>query len=100
MQKDVLGELPYADDMAKNASTERKMREAMARVSRVCDSYDLNISTKKTEVVHQPAPEKPYSQPTITVNGQRLQVVDTYTYFGSTLSRAVHIDDKATARIA
>ena len=55
---------------------------------------------KKTEVVHQPAPGKPYSEPTITVNGQKLQVVDKFTYLGLTLSRAVYIDDEVTARTA
>ena len=38
-----------------------------------------------TEVVYQPAPGKPYKEPTITVKGQRLQVVDKFTYLGSTL---------------
>ena len=51
-------------------------------------------------LVHQPAPGKPYSEPTITVNGQKLQVVYKFTYLGSTLSRAVHIDDEVTARTA
>ena len=60
----------------------------------------LTISTKKTEVVNQPASGKPYSEPTITVNGQQLQVVDIFTYLGSTLSRAVHVDDEVTARTA
>ena len=32
-------------------------------------------------------------KPTITVKGQRLQVVDKFTYLGSTLSRVVHIDE-------
>ena len=68
--------------------------------SQSCDNYDLTISTKKTEVVHQPAPGKPYNEPTITVNGQKVKVVDKFTYLGSTLSRAVHIDDEVTARIA
>ena len=31
-----------------------------------------------------PAQGKPYSEPTITVNGQRLQVVDKFNYLGST----------------
>ena len=31
---------------------------------------------------------------------QRLQVVDKFTYLGSTLSRVVHIDEEANARIA
>ena len=69
-------------------------------VSDSCDSYHLTISIKKTEVVYQPAPRKPYKEPTITVKGQRLKVVDKFTYLGSTLSRAVHIDDEVNARIA
>ena len=70
------------------------------QVSDSCDSYDLTISIKKTEVVYQPAPGKPYKEPTITVKGQRLQVVDKFTYLGSTLSRVVHTDDEVNARIA
>ena len=50
------------------------------RMSKACDSFQLTISTKKTEIVHQPAPGKPYSEPIITVNGQKLQVVDKFTY--------------------
>ena len=76
------------------------MQGAVDRMSKACDNFQLTISTKKTEVVHQPAPGKPYSEPTITVNGQKLQVVDKFTYLGSTLSRAVHIDDEVTARTA
>ena len=34
------------------------------------------------------------------MNGQKLKVVDKFIYLGSTLSRAVHIDDEVTARIA
>ena len=63
------------------------MQRAMYQVSPSCDNYDLTISTKTTEAF-------------ITVNGQKLKVVAKFTYLGSTLSRAVHIDDEATARIA
>ena len=34
------------------------------------------------------------------MNGQKLQVVDKFTYLGSSLSRAVHMDDEVTARTA
>ena len=34
------------------------------------------------------------------MKGQQLQTVDKFTYLGSTLSRAVHIDDEVNARIA
>ena len=34
------------------------------------------------------------------MKGRRLQVVDKFTYLGSTLSRVLHIDDEVNARIA
>ena len=61
VQTDVLEELLYADDMDTNSSSEAKMQRAMDQVSQSYDNYDLPISTKKTEVVHQPAPGKPYN---------------------------------------
>ena len=76
------------------------MQKGVDQVSDSRDSYDLTISIKQTEVLYQPASGKPYKEPTITVKGQRLQVVDKFTYLGSTLSRVVHIDDEVNARIA
>ena len=100
VQIEVLDEFLFADDMAKGAPTEKKMQKGVDQVSDLCDSYDLTISIKKTEVVYQPAPGKPYKEPTITVKGQRLQVVDKFTYLGSTLSRVELTDDEVNARIA
>ena len=90
----------FADDMAKGAPTGEKMQKGVDQISDTCDSYDLTISIKKTEVVDQPPLGKPYKEPTITVKGQRLQVVDKFTYLESPLSRVVHIDDEVNARIA
>ena len=63
VQTDVVDKLLYAEE---------KMQGAVDRMSKACDNFQLTISTKKTEVIHQPAPGKPYSEPTITVNGQTL----------------------------
>ena len=95
VQTEVLDEFLFADDIAKGAPTEEKMQKGVDQVSDSCASYDLTISIKKTEVVYQPSPGKPYKEPIITVKGHRLQVVDKFTYLGSTLSRVVHIDDKS-----
>ena len=100
VKTEVLDEFLFADDMAKVAPTEKEMQKGVDQVSDSCDSYDITISIKKTEIVYQPAPGKPYKEPTITVKDQGLQVVDKFTYLGSTLSRVVHIDDKVNARIA
>ena len=62
-----------------------------------CDKNDLKISAKKTEAMYQPVtPGKPCN----VLNGQRLQIVDYYTYLGSSLSRPVPIDEEVNARIA
>ena len=50
--------------------------------------------------MHQPANGKPYIEPDITINGQRLNVVEKFTYLGSTLSRCVAIDDEINSRLA
>ena len=54
------------------------MQKGVDQASDSCDSYDLITSIKKTEMVYQQAPGKPYKEPTITVKGQRLQVADVY----------------------
>ena len=107
VQTEVLDEFLFADDMAKGAQTEEKMqkkkkkkKKAVDQVSDSFDSYDITNSIKKTEVVYHPAPGKPYKEPNITVKGQWLQVVDKFTYLGSTLATVVHIDDEVNARIA
>ena len=100
VQTEVLDEFLFADDVSKGAPTEEKMQKGVDQVSGSCDSCDLTISIKKTEVVYQPAPGMLYKEPIITVKGQRLQVVNKFTYLGSTLSRVVHIDDEVNARIA
>ena len=84
-QTELLDEFLFADEMAKGAPTEEKMQKGVDQVSDSCDSYDHTINTKKTEVIYQPAPGKPYKEPNITVKGRRMQVVDKFTYFGSTL---------------
>ena len=80
VQTEVLDEFLFADDMAKGAPTEEIMQKGVDQVSDSCDSYDLTISIKKTEIVYQPSPGKPYKEPTITVKGQQLQVADKFTY--------------------
>ena len=95
-----INDLLFADDCALNTNSEHSMQETVDKFSNACDSFGLTISTKKTEVLHQPAPGKPYVEPNIQVNGERLKAVDRFTYLGSTLSRNVTIDDEVQCRLA
>lgn len=100
VREDTALEFLFADECALNASTESDMQESMDLFAKACDDFGLTISTKKTEVMHQPAPGTPYTEPNITVKGQRLAVVDKFVFLGSTLSRSVNIDEEVAYRIA
>ena len=76
------------------------MKRYIDTFSSACVALGLTISTKKTEAVFQPAPHTNYSNPNITVKGQKLHTVDKFTYLGNNLSRNVLIDDEIDARIA
>ena len=100
VSEDSINDLLFADDCALNATSEADMQHSADIFSAACTNFGLTISTKKTEVMHQPAPGKQYVEPNININGQRLNVVDRFTYLGSTLSRNVVIDDEINIRLA
>ena len=60
----------------------------------------MTIGTRKTEVTFQPAPQQPYSETSIIVDGETLKAVDDFSYLGSTVSTAVNIDSEVDKRIA
>ena len=96
---DIIMNFLFADDCVLNAVSEADMHCSTDKFSTACTNFDLNVSTKHTEVLHQPAQWKPYVEPNITVNGQRLNAANRFTYLGSTLSQNATIDDEVN-RIA
>ena len=100
MSTDSINDLLFADACSLNATSETEMQRSVNIFSEACNNFGLTIRTKKTEVMHQPAPGKPYIKPNITINGQRLNAVDKFNYLGSTLSRNVVIDDEVNTRLA
>ena len=77
-----------------------KCKKNMDHFSEACNNFGLTISTAKTEVMYQPAPQKAYSEPTITVGNETLKVTDRFCYLGSTLSSSANIDAEVENRIA
>ena len=69
----------FADDCALNAASEAKVQHSVDKFVEACNNFGLTFSTKKTEVMN---------------------VVDKFTYLGSTLARSVIIDDELNARRA
>ena len=75
-----LREILFADDCALNSNTESEMQQCVNHFSRACNNFGFTISTKKTEVMHQPAPRKMYHDPRIFVNDEPLKATDSLTY--------------------
>ena len=97
---EIIKDFLFADDCALNAGSEVDMQQSVDKFSAACTNFGLTISIKKTEVLYQPPPGEIFSEPDITVHGKRLNVVNRFTYLGSTLSQNATIDDEVDIRIA
>ncbi|BHF69540.1 hypothetical protein SprV_0301258600 [Sparganum proliferum] len=93
-------ELLFADDCTFNVTTEGDMQKSIDLFSAACVNFGLRINPKKTVVRHRLPPNTAPSAQQINVNGNQLQVVDNFTYLGSTLSRSFKIDDEVVHRIS
>ena len=98
--EDTARDFLFGDGCALNASTQLEMHSNMDLFAKACENFGHKISTKKTEVLHQPASTALTSEPHLTVNGQRLAAADKFVYLGSTLARSVSIDEEVAYRIA
>ena len=58
----------------------------MDRFSTACDNFGLTISIKN--IMHQGS----NTTPSITLNDKRLDVVDCFTYLGSTVTNKLSLD--------
>jgi hypothetical protein len=74
--------------------------DRFAAAAAAADKYGLSINLKKTEVMYQPAPGKPYIEPVINIGGTRIKPVTEFCYLGSTLSNDALIDKDVTNRIS
>ena len=100
MKVATLRELIFADDCALYSNTEVETQQCVNHFSRACDNFGFTISTKNTEVLHQPAQRNMYHELHIFVNDERLKATDSFTYLGSTLSREANIDVEINNRLS
>ena len=98
--KDTAQDFLFADDCALNAANQFDMQRSMDLFAIACNNFGLTASTKKTEVMYQPAPGTPYTDPVITANGQKLASAEKFVYLGSTLSKSALLDEEIALRIA
>jgi len=92
----LIRELLFVDDAALASHSEAGLQRLVDKLSHACKEFGLTISLKKTNILAQDA-ETP---PVITINNTELEVVDSFTYLGSTVSSKASLDVEISSRIA
>ena len=94
-------ELQYADDNAICATSELALQQIMDAFARAYSRLGLDINTRKTKVLFQPAPgDLNPREPAVTLNGETLENVAHFPHLGSFLSAAPNIDYEIHHRIS
>ena len=92
-------DLLYADDADLVSHSLEGLQSLVTAFDTTADAFGLTINQKKTVVMYQPAPGRPYTEPQILVKGSALEVVNHFEYLGSTLERTGSLDKEISSRI-
>ncbi|XP_069745531.1 uncharacterized protein [Narcine bancroftii] len=99
-QEQLVHELLFADDAALVAHSEPALQRLMSCFAETAKMFGLEVSLKKTEVLHQPAPHHDYQPPHISIEHTKLKTVNQFTYLGCTISSDARIDNEIDNRFA
>ena len=91
----LIRELLFADDAALTAHTETGLQQLVSSFSNACKEFGLQISLKKTNIMAQDT----QPPPTINIDNENLEVVDSFTYLGSKVSNTLSIEEEINSRI-
>lgn len=92
----LIRELLFADDAALTSHSQEGLQRLVDKLSHACKEFGLTISLKKTNIMAQDAE----SPPVITIENTQLEVVNSFTYLGSTVSDTLNLDTEISSRIA
>ena len=96
----LIQDLLFADDAALVAHTERALQCLTSCFAEAAQLFGLEVSLKKTEVLHQPAPREEYRPPHISIGETELKAVHQFTYLGCTITSDAKLDKEVDSRLA
>ena len=92
----LIRELLFADDAALASHSEAGLQRLVDKLSHACKEFGLTTSLKKTNILAQDA----QTPPVITIDNTELEVVDSFSYLGFTVSSKASLDVEISSRIA
>ena len=96
----IAGVTLIADDAALVAHTETALQRVTSCFAEATQLLRSRSQLKKTEVLHQPAPQEAYCPSHITIGETELKAVQQFTYLGCTISSDARIDKEVDNRLA
>ncbi|KAL0167122.1 hypothetical protein M9458_038966, partial [Cirrhinus mrigala] len=96
----LIRELLFADDAALLAHTERALQRITSCFTDAAQLFGLEVSLKKTVVLHQPASKEDHHSPHITIGEIELKSVHQFTYLGCIITSDAKIDKELDNRLA
>ena len=95
VRKVLLREMLFTGDAALTAHTESALQRLISSFAHACSVFGLTISLKKTNILGQDVS----STPSISIGDYTLEVVEDFTYLGSTISINISLDTELKKRI-
>ena len=86
----LIREMLFADDAALATHTEDALQRLIDHFAHACSEFDVTINLKKTNMSSQDTSRAP----TIKISDYTLEVVDDFTYLGSTISMNLSLDSE------
>ena len=91
----LIRDMLFADDAAVTTHTQQELQARMDSFSQACKDFRLTLSLKKSNVLGQDTMELP----AITIDDYEFDVVEQFTYLGSTITDNLSFDTENTKRI-
>ena len=82
----MIRELLFADDAALLAHSEKALQHITACFAEAAEIFGLEVSIKKTVILHQPVNNVMQNRPSISIGDSKLDVVEEFTYLGCVVS--------------
>ena len=83
---DPISHLLYADDLALLSTTQTGLNESLSRLDKFCDTWQLEVNTKKSKIVIFNPSGRLLCGPKFIFQGKSLELVQSYCYLGIDLS--------------
>ena len=87
----------YADDLTLVAENRKELQQMIDALDRACTQWGMKISGDKTKVLS--IGEPPGDRPAITLKGQALEEVDSFSYLGSEVEQTSRAEKDVKIRI-